>query len=141
MLALGGGFAAALSPGVVVYLHGNLGAGKTTLTRGILRGFGHEGKVKSPTYTLVEPYALAHGMFYHFDLYRLRDPMELEYMGIHDYFTPNSICVIEWPDKGAPYLPAADLDCYIDFEGQSRNVRFEAQSAKGEAVLNAITSG
>lgn len=139
MLTLGAKLSAALPAGFVMYLHGTLGAGKTTLTRGILRGFGHEGKVKSPTYTLVEPYMLTPRSIYHFDLYRLRDPMELEYMGIHDYFTDTAICVIEWPDKGGSQLPPADLDCYIEFIGDAREVRFVALSAKGVGVLKALT--
>lgn len=139
MLALGAHLAAALPAGFVMYLHGTLGAGKTTLTRGILRGFGHQGKVKSPTYTLVEPYILDSNTIYHFDLYRLRDPMELDYMGIQDYFTTTAICLVEWPDKGESQLPPADLDCYIEFMGDAREVRFEAHTAKGAGVLKALT--
>lgn len=139
MLALGAQLAAALPAGFVMYLHGTLGAGKTTFTRGILRGFGHQGKVKSPTYTLVEPYTLNHHIIYHFDLYRLKDPMELDYMGIQDYFTATAVCLVEWPDKGESQLPPADLDCYIELMGEARDVRFESHTAKGVSVLKALT--
>ncbi|MEH6504317.1 MAG: tRNA (adenosine(37)-N6)-threonylcarbamoyltransferase complex ATPase subunit type 1 TsaE [Cycloclasticus sp.] len=122
MLAAGNKLAAQLKPGMLVFLVGNLGAGKTTLVRGILRGLGHLGAVKSPTYNIVEPYSINEQTVFHFDLYRLMDVEELEYMGIRDYLTDDSICFIEWPDKGDGLLPKPDIQIEIKINGSEREL-------------------
>lgn len=135
MVALGAALAAASEPGLVVYLQGGLGMGKTTFCRGFIHALGHVGAVKSPTYTLVEPYRFGQLEVFHFDLYRLGDPAELEFIGIRDYFAPDSLCLVEWPERGAGALPPADLAITIELAGSSRSVRARAGSVLGSTVL------
>ncbi len=131
MEALGAGIGQAVGWQGILYLEGDLGAGKTTLSRGLIRGAGHTGAVKSPTFTLVEPYEVNERVIYHFDLYRLLDPEELEFLGIRDYFTPGSLCLIEWPDKGKGVLPSPDLTITIAPAGAGRRVQVLAHSDRG----------
>ena len=123
------------SDGVVIFLEGNLGMGKTTLSRGVLSGFGYVGAVKSPTYTLVEPYELEDIMVYHFDLYRLGDPEELEYMGIRDYFDSKHLCLVEWAEKGGRFLPVPDLLLRISMIDNGRDVEVVGRTDRGTAII------
>ncbi|MBP5945955.1 MULTISPECIES: tRNA (adenosine(37)-N6)-threonylcarbamoyltransferase complex ATPase subunit type 1 TsaE [Pseudomonas] len=122
----------------LIFLEGNLGMGKTTLSRGIIRGLGHVGSVKSPTFTLVEPYEIGDIRAFHFDLYRLVDPEELEFLGIRDYFEDDALCLIEWPDKGAGFLPKPDLTITISPQDSGRSLKILSQSSRGEAWCAAL---
>ncbi len=136
--ALGERIGRALEGGCIVYLRGELGAGKTTLVRGLLRALGHTGPVRSPTYTLAEPYELSAGAVYHLDLYRLGDPEELEYIGLRDLLEPGAVVLVEWPERGGALLPAADLEVRLRYAGWSRACVLEAASARGQAVLGRL---
>lgn len=118
--ALGAALWQALPAKCLLFLYGELGAGKTTLVRGLLRAAGHQSAVKSPTYTLVEEYEVNGRRLFHFDLYRLKDPEELEWMGMDDYLNQNALCCIEWPQMGAGFLPTADLEVRLNYFQQQR---------------------
>ena len=135
---LGRALAVRLNEGVTVFLLGDLGAGKTTLSRGVLRAFGHSGPVKSPTYTLVEPYLLDDVRVNHFDLYRLGDPEELEYMGIRDYFSSDSLSLVEWPHRGEGFLPQPDITVTVTVSGNGRQLKLQAGTDLGRQVINVI---
>lgn len=131
---------AQLKPGCLVFLRGGLGAGKTTFVRGCLRAAGFAGAVKSPTFTLVEEYQLPDLTLFHFDLYRLNDPEELEWLGIRDYLRPDAVCLIEWPERGAECLPEPDLELDLSDRPPGRAARFQARSQTGLAVLQALAA-
>lgn len=135
---LGATLAAVLARPCCVWLEGDLGAGKTTLVRALLRTLGHAGSVKSPTYTLIEPYELAAGPVYHLDLYRLADPEELEFLGVRELAGATSVVLVEWPARGAGFLPAADLVVALALHGDGRHARIEARTPCGAAMLQAL---
>lgn len=137
-VAIGAKIAASLNGGELIYLQGDLGAGKTTFVRGLLNALGHTGNVKSPTYTLVEPYEIAAKNVYHFDLYRVNDPEELEAMGIRDYCDGSSICLFEWPEQGKDVLPAADLIISLAHANPGRELAVESGSPVGELILKQL---
>lgn len=139
-LAAGRQLARGLGGGVIVTLHGDLGAGKTTLTRGVLAGLGHVGRVRSPTYTLVEPYELPTLAVYHFDLYRFADPAEWRDAGFAEYFGPHSLCLLEWPEKAQGCLPPADLAIHLDLDGDGRQLTVTALTPRGKQCLSILTT-
>ena len=134
-LALGAAITRALRPGLKIWLQGNLGSGKTTLTRGMLRELGHSGKVKSPTYTLIEPYT-AYGLkFYHFDFYRFHTPEEYLEAGLDEYFSGDAVCVVEWPAKALPYLALPDLEIFLEPADGGRGAELVGHTDAGQQCL------
>ncbi|NWK77150.1 tRNA (adenosine(37)-N6)-threonylcarbamoyltransferase complex ATPase subunit type 1 TsaE [Aquitalea sp. LB_tupeE] len=139
-LALGASMAAVLQAGVVIFLQGDLGAGKTTFTRGLLAGLAYHGKVKSPTYTLVESYPFADFTIHHFDLYRFADPEEWDDAGFRDYFGTDSVCLVEWPDKAQDLLPSADLTLELEVSNTGRTYRLTARTETGQSCLTRLST-
>ena len=130
-----------LSSSFIMLLKGDLGAGKTTFARGFIQASGFDGVVKSPTYTLVEPYPISNNrMCYHFDLYRLADPEELEFTGARDYFNENDVCLVEWPEKAEGFLPPADWICEFSYLNKGRKLTILAQSDKGKELMLQVFS-
>ena len=140
--ALGAALARTLVPGLKIYLHGELGAGKTSLTRALLHSSGHTGRVKSPTYTLVEPYAISlqnkAATLMHFDLYRMGSPEEFIDAGFREYFDSDHLCVVEWPEQAQGLLPPPDLDVFLTVVGEGRAVELRANSEQGATCLNQL---
>lgn len=140
-LALGAAVAHALTPGICIHLSGDLGAGKTTFSRGVLRGLGYEGRVKSPTYTLVELYEIFKLNLYHFDFYRFNSPEEWNEAGFRDLFNETNVCLVEWPEKAGDLLPPPDLKIQLlPTPAMQRQARLTAYTAKGAALMRALAA-
>jgi tRNA threonylcarbamoyladenosine biosynthesis protein TsaE len=144
-LVFGASLAKQCVPGLTIYLHGDLGAGKTTLVRGLIQHFLPGAKVKSPTYTLVEDYEFAASAttgavqyIHHFDLYRLGDPEELEYLGGRDYFNGEAVCLVEWPERGEGWLAQPDLEITLNYQSEGRSVDCLSHSDKGREIINQL---
>lgn len=140
--ALGAALSRAIAPGMAIYLHGDLGAGKTALTRALLHAAGHVGNVKSPTYTLSEPYSVTLDgravQVIHFDLYRMSSPEEFLDAGFREDFNGSNVCIVEWPEKAGAVLPPADLSIFLSVAGDGRDVELQASSALGLSCLQRL---
>lgn len=141
-IAVGQALAPLLAPGLILWLDGDLGAGKTTLVRALLRALGHTGPVKSPTYTLVEVYAVSSLYLYHFDFYRFESPEEFVDAGLDDYFRQGALCLVEWPDKAAGFVPPPDIVLSFRFrdEDDGRELLLQPRSPGGEQCVSALMS-
>ncbi len=140
-LALGARLAAGIAPGRVIHLRGDLGAGKTTLVRGLLRALGEAGRIKSPTYTLVELYSLSSLNLYHFDLYRFKDRTEWLNSGFREYFNADAACLVEWPERAGDLLSPPDLEIRLEFDGDARRAFLESRTAAGSSWLSSLPPG
>ena len=136
--ALGAALAPGVAPGRVLHLRGDLGAGKTTVVRGVLRALGHEGTVKSPTYTLVEPYALSRLHLYHFDFFRLKDGAAWKDSEFREYFGPHAACLVEWPERVGAALGIPDLELRLEFAPSGRHASLSANTPAGQAWLSSL---
>jgi len=136
-LRLGAALAAGARNGLVLHLKGDLGSGKTTVARGLIHALGHPGRVKSPTYTLVEPYSVLRLNLYHFDFYRFKDRSEWLSSGLREHFNPQSLCVVEWPERAGDLLAPPDLEIRLDYDVQARIATLTPHSAQGDAWLAA----
>lgn len=134
---VGAALAAGIAPGRVLHLSGELGSGKTTLVRGLLRALGVAGPVKSPTFAWVEPYRISRLNLYHFDFYRFDKKTEWLSSGLREYFNPDAVCIVEWPERVGD-LPPADLAIQLGYEAEARRAKIEAHSAEGEAWLASL---
>jgi tRNA threonylcarbamoyladenosine biosynthesis protein TsaE len=138
-LSLGAQLASVLSPGLKLYVSGDLGAGKTTLARGLLRALGYRGRVKSPTFTLVELYKFSNLCLYHFDFYRFDSPDEWEDAGFREVFGSDAVCLVEWPEKAAAALPTPDLKIRLEHTGRGRLARIEAMTEAGRRCVEQLS--
>lgn len=137
-LALGAALAHCIEPGLTFHLRGELGAGKTTLVRGVLRGAGYQGRVKSPTYTLVELYTVSRLDFHHFDFYRFHDPREWTDAGFRESFNGRIVSLIEWPEKAGDLLPPSDVEIGLESSGSGRNASLRSSSPQGDRCLGCL---
>ncbi|HYA46214.1 MAG TPA: tRNA (adenosine(37)-N6)-threonylcarbamoyltransferase complex ATPase subunit type 1 TsaE [Burkholderiales bacterium] len=138
---LGSRLAACIRPGMRIYLQGELGTGKSTLIRGLLRGLGVQDRVKSPTYTLVELYVVSRLNLYHFDFYRFLNTSEFADAGLAEYFQGEGVCLVEWPERAGEMLPEPDLEITLDYSGAGREIRARAYTAPGEQCLARCREG
>jgi tRNA threonylcarbamoyladenosine biosynthesis protein TsaE len=139
-LRLGDALASGVAAGRVLHLRGELGAGKTTVVRGLLRGLGFRGRVKSPSYTLVEPYSISSLNLYHFDFYRFKDYSEWLSSGFREYFNTESVCLVEWPERAGSLLAMPDLELHLEIAGEGRRATLQAHSPAGEAWRSSFSS-
>ena len=137
-LRLGEALAPGIGPGRVIHLRGELGAGKTTVARGLLRALGYAGRVKSPTYAVVEPYTLSRLHLYHFDFYRFSEKAEWVNSGFRDYFSPATACIVEWPERAGGLLAPPDLEIRLEIAGEARRALVQACTPAGESWLSSL---